>query len=1252
MSDQSAGSTLVEIAAARALQWNLEFDRGLRSAKPGAQCEAVMKLGPQLVRLSYDCVVNASSANLFKLEPGQDRMFANAILLRLADTFRSGNNFVRVCVLKALMLEFKGRGWIGERFAGDNSEKSFVSKNLTHKGGSRARRKFRSGDEGLLTKKRIENHAEMLKRVKSVIVSGDPTSRALAIRVLGCLADLSKDSVDVRNIVLQAVHSPHRQEVTAALFAMGCLSELSDEFAAHSLQKSFEIINAMETPPQVKVLAVRLFARVGNSSVLSLQAFEMGRRIMLRYPLHEIVTTMLVSLTMLAAGSSVIMGNQVNLLLTYIGGDPRMNVRAVALKCLSKLVPQAFCSIEASDNIFNEVFAVVQDMTVPSTLHVLALRVIQKLFHQCVATMEIAHLLQIISWVELAALCGVWPAIAQALSLLVDGVRDIKKFKLQSVPSEYRTELMQLSTRICFLLCDQVSVTGLVARRSGEMRQSGTVSVTEVDTIGVTKRKVSTLCVLLLKLVQAYPPVGWQVVDSLAGVIEAVARGNLDQRKGSGDTEDSKRIIDQETRLGDKYDSATLVTECMNAKGSTYVEIEVVMTDIGRCLSACASLPEYKPNIIEDIHRRLLQLVRVLISVDTPYSALIPTLQALMKAALALDSLKILGISVGKGPEIGKLDDGKSCGRQRHLTLVAQSSRSTFQKLGTEFMQRCNFRICYELGKQGALSALWDLAHFTFDGLVDKISSEGCYFWLKALSYQSKAEAVLQIGKDVEERANESLDTSGNTDLPRDIKLRRDVENFKEKSISKLSNTKEGVQVEETNLERFGKAAAHAVPLLQNSISSLSAGACLERMFEFQRWMLTLRLEVLECVSELVGVLARISSLDTDAGVIDLEDESKNNDMKSLGSALMASTEQIQLLASRLKKLSEEYDLLPISFMGVDERSVGMLSRAALFCSLLTFCSAGLLSAQPSNSQLPVNVSINVGAVALDLFRRLEQTESGDWDDLLTFAIQSGADGISGQGFGGTSATGPLENALVNLSRWAVKSVLSLQKQHTLLGVVRGARLLQEILEECLYLPWPSPPFFFCTRPRTGVELFVAQAGANTGETEDLSVTQGSALSLSVCLQIIHAPLESLVYLKRLVCRLSIQSAESTLKLVDEVHPVSKSGFIVNQPIHPAVLEQLIMHSKMPMGPNASSRWGMGPSLGQAVTHKTKDPAPDLIFCVSLDSKGQGFASCTLDVSQIPCGEYQLILSCICVDGKSGEWILPLLSARPGFRII
>lgn len=184
------------------------------------------------------------------------------------------------------------------------------------------------------------------------------------------------------------------------------------------------------------------------------------------------------------------------------------------------------------------------------------------------------------------------------------------------------------------------------------------------------------------------------------------------------------------------------------------------------------------------------------------------------------------------------------------------------------------------------------------------------------------------------------------------------------------------------------------------------------------------------------------------------------------------------------------------------------------------------------------------------------------------------------------------------------------------------------------------------------MELFLARAGAHPGETEDLSVFQGSALALSVCLQIVHSPQESFLYLKKLVCGFSIQSPESNGKLGDEVYPVSKSGFVVNQAVHPAMVEQLIVQSKMLMAPNSSSTWGHGSSQGQSVARKANEPAPDVIFSVSLDPKGQGFASCTLDVSQVPCGEYQLMVSCICVDGKSGQWILPLLSTQPSFRII
>jgi hypothetical protein len=51
MNDQNGGSILVDIAAARALQWNVDFDRGLRSPKPGV-CVFCSVLGGRRKRLN------------------------------------------------------------------------------------------------------------------------------------------------------------------------------------------------------------------------------------------------------------------------------------------------------------------------------------------------------------------------------------------------------------------------------------------------------------------------------------------------------------------------------------------------------------------------------------------------------------------------------------------------------------------------------------------------------------------------------------------------------------------------------------------------------------------------------------------------------------------------------------------------------------------------------------------------------------------------------------------------------------------------------------------------------------------------------------------------------------------------------------------------------------------------------------------------------------------------------------------------
>ena len=58
----------------------------------------------------------------------------------------------------------------------------------------------------------------------------------------------------------------------AALYAMGCLCQLSVEFAQCALEKLVDMVYTMQTPPNVKLAAIRVFAKLGLSPSLSAKA--------------------------------------------------------------------------------------------------------------------------------------------------------------------------------------------------------------------------------------------------------------------------------------------------------------------------------------------------------------------------------------------------------------------------------------------------------------------------------------------------------------------------------------------------------------------------------------------------------------------------------------------------------------------------------------------------------------------------------------------------------------------------------------------------------------------------------------------------------------------------------------------------------------------------------------------------------------------------------------------------------------------
>ncbi|XP_016414615.1 integrator complex subunit 7-like [Sinocyclocheilus rhinocerous] len=145
----------------------MELDKGLRSCKLGEQCEAVVLFPKLFQKYPFPILINSA-------------------FLKLADIFRLGNNFLRLCVLKVTQL----------------SEKHL---------------------------EKILNVDEFVKRVFSVIHSNDPVARAITLRylMLGSLASIIPERKNAHHSIRQSLDSHDNVEVEAAIFAAASFSSHS-----------------------------------------------------------------------------------------------------------------------------------------------------------------------------------------------------------------------------------------------------------------------------------------------------------------------------------------------------------------------------------------------------------------------------------------------------------------------------------------------------------------------------------------------------------------------------------------------------------------------------------------------------------------------------------------------------------------------------------------------------------------------------------------------------------------------------------------------------------------------------------------------------------------------------------------------------------------------------------------------------------------------------------------------------------------
>uniref|UniRef100_A0A1A8Q023 Integrator complex subunit 7 n=1 Tax=Nothobranchius rachovii TaxID=451742 RepID=A0A1A8Q023_9TELE len=257
----------------------MELDKGLRSGKPGEQCEAVVLFPKLFQKYPFPILINSA-------------------FLKLADIFRLGNNFLRLCVLKVTQ----------------QSEKHL---------------------------EKILNVDEFVKRVFSVIHSNDPVARAITLRMLGSLASIIPERKNAHHSIRQSLDSHDNVEVEAAIFAAASFSAQSKDFAAGICNKVSEMIQGLDTPVELKLKLIPMLQHMHHDASLASSSRELLQHLVNSYPSTPMVIVSLHTFTQLAASSLIDIPKQLELLLQYLKDDPRKAVKRLAINDLKLLAKKA-----------------------------------------------------------------------------------------------------------------------------------------------------------------------------------------------------------------------------------------------------------------------------------------------------------------------------------------------------------------------------------------------------------------------------------------------------------------------------------------------------------------------------------------------------------------------------------------------------------------------------------------------------------------------------------------------------------------------------------------------------------------------------------------------------------------------------------------------------------------------------------------------------------------------------------------------
>ncbi|KAL6277134.1 hypothetical protein ACE6H2_020735 [Prunus campanulata] len=750
-------------SAACVMEWSIELEKALRSKKPGRSLEGISEISQRLQQLSEEPNPSPAVYHLFNLIPGEDKLFSNAIILRLASAFEFGDKHTRVCIVKAFLFEYRKR----------NKRKEY---------------------KGVLCETQVHMQAELLRRVKVVFDNEDVEDRALALGLFGCWAHFAKQSASMRYLVLSSMVSSHVLEVQAALFAAGCFAELSDDFACVVLEMLLHMMSSPETLPAIRLAGARLFAKLGCSQSLANNAYKASLKLLSEFSDEYYQVAMLVSLSKLASKSTILISQQVDLLLLFLSHEKTLHLRATAVRCLHFIFSQGMCHVPVNGYLVKTLLSILDEPQIPTSMLCEVLQTLRKmiLFMPPNLPSDVLESSKLLSIAENASQSPIMIESLLAISVLVDMSRRLKGST--GMGSLVRCSSLQPS-QVILLIIDHITI---LVKPILDLCQADSVEF----------QQVNCLFNLLFLVIREYPDLHVLVLDQMSVLV--------------------KSLLYMDDNLVATIETDAFVHHSVDLRGekSRIVRSKLLFKVYRFLVTFLENLTEAGA-ISTEVFDKVKLLVE-LVCQSNLFECYTYTLYSLL-----LCCQKIWG-------NMGNESEG-SCNPDKNSGISLDNYSMKHELLTIECAKRIlakkNNWPAYKVGVYAACQGDWLITTFIFKQLVLKVRSNSCSCWVKSLVQFADSERKLEMLL----LPKQGLETH---------KLHLTPSNNDLGCQDAASNIKEHIYNKEIAAAYNGLCSS----LETLKVGDVKTG----HTFFFQHWFLSLRLKVIRAVVDIVKILGNI----------------------------------------------------------------------------------------------------------------------------------------------------------------------------------------------------------------------------------------------------------------------------------------------------------------------------------------------------------------------------------------------------------